>query len=1249
MRIKLLIFSLLFSVLGWGQVWTYDFGTGTGTHPTNTISTTFLTSTPVGGGTYRVRTGTGGGTIVLANPGTTLGAGSELQIQSSTSASTNKFGVYDWNTPSTVAYLKGKIRNTSGTTGNLNISLGLNTIGSDSNGYTNHYNNSVASLTITYTAGAISAINRRISGSNVVVTGSGLAKDTDQSIEIYANNGAASTTYYTGGTTYTLNSQQWDLWVGGTKISPAGGWAKAGTLASGTNMSGFGFFAESSTTNSAFLYIDDLEYSNTLPPTPTYTMTYNGNGNDGGTAPVDASSPYASGSTVTVLNSGTLTRTGYTFSSWNTVFDGSGTSYAPAATFTISANTTLYAQWAVASCTPPSTQASALTSNGETLDGFNVNWTAGNGNGTMIVVRPLAAAAAAPSNGTAYTPNLAWASAGQIDTNNRVIFRGAGTSSGTITGLNSGAEYKVTAYEYNATGDCYNLTSPVTISAYTKALEPTAHAASFTCVTASTTQINLSFSNASTITNAAGYILLQSTTGVPTGVPTDGNFYTAGTVIGDATVVTYIGTGTTTYNVTGLTPGQTYYYTLIPYNSYLSVPVTLNYNINATIPSTNCSTVLLVPEINVQGNSVSIVDGDITPSATDDTSFGTTTVSTNIVKTFTIQNTGTANLNVTAIAMTTGTKYTVGGISLPAVIAAGGSTTFTVTFNSATVGTYGDTVNITSDDSDEATYNYNVTATATGAPCGDLFISEYIEGTSNNKAIEIYNPTASTITLTGNYDVVLYVNGSSTVSTTIALTGSIAAYSTFVLKNTAASASIMANQTAGGLTFTGNDAVALRKSSVNIDIIGQIGNDPGTEWGTGLTSTADNTIVRNSTVQVGDSNGLDAFNPATEWTGFATDTFTNIGVHTSNCAPALPEMNVVGNSVTIVDGDATPSVTDHTDFGSVDITSGSVVRTFTIQNTGTAILNIGAITIGGAQAADFTVTSAPAATVAIGGSTTFQVTFDPSAVGTRNATISIVNDDSNENPYDFSITGNGTNLPPNDLCSNATTLIVNAAAIAGDMTGSTLTAPFTKKDLWYTFTATCSSTHTITVSGFTGDIDVELFQTSCPATTSFLDNSNGTTSTETINIALTSGTTYYVRVFAFDVAAETSAFTIGVTAGSSLNISNTGSPAAGNINKGANNVVIMGISTTPACATSYDVSSVTLTKAATSTVAATDISNFRIFYDINANGVIDGGEVSVSGGGIALNNSMLFTLSGQTGITLERRYLLVADVSATLL
>ncbi len=126
---------------------------------------------------------------------------------------------------------------------------------------------------------------------------------------------------------------------------------------------------------------------------------------------------------------------------------------------------------------------------------------------------------------------------------------------------------------------------------------------------------------------------------------------------------------------------------------------------------------------------------------------------------------------------------------------------------------------------------------------------------------------------------------------------------------------------------------------------------------------------------------------------------------------AGPEMNVQGNGNSIADGDATPSATDHTDFGSVSVSSGTIVRTFTIQNTGYADLNLSGtpkVAVSGTNAADFSVTAQPTSPVAaLSGSITFQITFDPSAGGTRTSDISIINDDSDENPYNFSIQGFG--------------------------------------------------------------------------------------------------------------------------------------------------------------------------------------------------------------------------------------------------
>ena len=125
----------------------------------------------------------------------------------------------------------------------------------------------------------------------------------------------------------------------------------AGTMTrSGFNFAGWNTAANGSGTDYSPSATFTIENNTTLYaewiPVGSYTLTYNGNGNTGGNVPVDASSPYAGGSTVTVLgNSGSLTRTSFSFAGWNTAADGSGTNYNPADTFTIGADTTLHARW----------------------------------------------------------------------------------------------------------------------------------------------------------------------------------------------------------------------------------------------------------------------------------------------------------------------------------------------------------------------------------------------------------------------------------------------------------------------------------------------------------------------------------------------------------------------------------------------------------------------------------------------------------------------------------------------------------------------------------------------------------------------------------------------------------------------------------------------------------------------------------------------------------------------------------------
>jgi hypothetical protein len=168
----------------------------------------------------------------------------------------------------------------------------------------------------------------------------------------------------------------------------------------------------------------------------------------------------------------------------------------------------------------------------------------------------------------------------------------------------------------------------------------------------------------------------------------------------------------------------------------------------------------------------------------------------------------------------------------------------------------------------------------------ELFFSEYIEGTSNNKALEIFNGTGAPVNLTtGGYTVTMHFNGSPNIGLQIPLNGTVAAGDVFVLAHSSAASAILAqaDQMNAAGWFNGDDAVALRRGTAQgnflIDAIGQVGLDPGTEWGSNLTSTMDNTLRRKPSVQGGDTNDADAFDPSIEWDGFATDTFDGLGSH----------------------------------------------------------------------------------------------------------------------------------------------------------------------------------------------------------------------------------------------------------------------------------------------------------------------------------------------------------------------------------
>ncbi len=178
-----------------------------------------------------------------------------------------------------------------------------------------------------------------------------------------------------------------------------------------------------------------------------------------------------------------------------------------------------------------------------------------------------------------------------------------------------------------------------------------------------------------------------------------------------------------------------------------------------------------------------------------------------------------------------------------------------------------------------------------------LFFSEYVEGSSNEKALEIYNPTGAAVDLAaGFYTIERYNSGGATVSDVLNLTGSIAAGGTFVIANPSATfaSSPFVNINTGSITFyNGDDAIVLKKNGVVIDAIGQVGGgDPGINWTVGTGATSEFTLRRNCSVTSGDTDETDAYAP-TDWDVFPQNTIDGLGEH---CPTQL--INITGTPLT---------------------------------------------------------------------------------------------------------------------------------------------------------------------------------------------------------------------------------------------------------------------------------------------------------------------------------------------------------------
>ena len=361
-------------------------------------------------------------------------------------------------------------------------------------------------------------------------------------------------------------------------------------------------------------------------------------------------------------------------------------------------------------------------------------------------------------------------------------------------------------------------------------------------------------------------------------------------------------------------------------------------------PRTPIVATIKYPEIDVKGNATSIVSGDTTPSITDWTDFGTT----NTTRTFTIFNTGNASLSIGAINIigTNASDFTV--TTLPnSTIAIGASSTFTITYNSSIIGLSTATVTFSNNDTDENPYSFDIQATS---------LEQEIDIQGNATSIVSGDTTPSTSDWTD------FSNVAGTRTFTILNQGSI-------------------DLNIGAITIGGTNASDFTVTVPPSAVVPALGS---TTFTIAFNPTAINTRTATISIVNDDSNE----NPYI----FAVQGF---GIN--------PEIDIQGNATSITDSTIPAATTSNwTDFSTVAGT-----RTFTIYNTGNIALTVGAITFTGTNASEFTVTTPPSAIIAAFSNTTFTVTFAPTALGTRSAQIHIVNNDSNENPYDFNLQGTG--------------------------------------------------------------------------------------------------------------------------------------------------------------------------------------------------------------------------------------------------
>ncbi len=165
--------------------------------------------------------------------------------------------------------------------------------------------------------------------------------------------------------------------------------------------------------------------------------------------------------------------------------------------------------------------------------------------------------------------------------------------------------------------------------------------------------------------------------------------------------------------------------------------------------------------------------------------------------------------------------------------------------------------------------------------CVDLFFSEYLDGTGWDKGLEIYNPSATATADLGEYAVKTYNNGSTVATHEVQLSGSLGPGEVFTIVNPLAPPFLLqlADLIDDVTLFNGNDATTLERNGVEVDVLGEVGINPGEGWPVNDVTMLHHTLVRNADVTMG-SDDWDVVQ--FQWQDYPENTYDYFGDHTAN-------------------------------------------------------------------------------------------------------------------------------------------------------------------------------------------------------------------------------------------------------------------------------------------------------------------------------------------------------------------------------